>query len=104
MKKQQRTADVVFIRDLVNEVRDHQNFMRHALICNDLAAFLQRLSLSDKCLTTLLDMLNKEIERLKKAKNHKVTNNESLDKSSTKFERYLVLSLVLQQSLSHSSS
>lgn len=66
MKKQQRTADVVFIRDMVNEVRNHQNFMSRALICNDLAAFLYRLSLSEKCLTTLLDLLDKDIEHLKK--------------------------------------
>lgn len=83
MKKQQRITDVVFIRDMVNEVRNHQNFMSRALICNDLAAFLYRLSLSEKCLTTLLDLLDKDIEHLKKTKNHKAANNESLDKSST---------------------
>ena len=66
MKKQQYTPDEVFIRDMVNEVRNHQNFMSRALICNDLAAFLYRLSLSDKCLTTLIDVLDKEIERSKK--------------------------------------
>ena len=66
MKKQQRIDNLKFIHDMVNEVRNHQNFMSRALICNDLAAFLYRLSLSEKCLTTLLDLLNKEIERLKK--------------------------------------
>lgn len=66
MKKQQCIAYVVFIRDMVNEVRNHQNFMSRALICNDLATFLYRLSLSEKCLTTLLDLLDKDIERLKK--------------------------------------
>lgn len=66
MKQQQRIADVVFIRDMVNEVRNHQNFMSRALICNDLAAFLYRLSLSDKCLTTLIDVLDKKIEYSKK--------------------------------------
>lgn len=66
MEKQQRIDNLKFIHDMVNEVNNHQNFMRHALICNDLAAFLQRLSLSDKCLTTLLDLLNKDIEHLKK--------------------------------------
>jgi hypothetical protein len=66
MKKQQRITDVVFIRDMVNEVRSHQNFMSRALICDDLTAFLYRLSLSEKCLTTLLDLLDKDIERLKK--------------------------------------
>lgn len=66
MKKQQHIADVIFIRDMVSEIHNHQNFMSRALICNDLAAFLYRLSLSDKCLTTLLDLLNKQVEYLKK--------------------------------------
>lgn len=65
-EEQQRITDLEFIRDMVNEVRNHQNFMSRALICNDLAAFLYRLSLSDKCLTTLIDVLDKEIEDFKK--------------------------------------
>ena len=66
MKKQLRHADLKFIRDMVSEVHNHQNFMSRALICNDLATFLQRLSLSDKCLETLIDVLDKEIEDFKK--------------------------------------
>lgn len=65
-EEQQRITDLEFIRDMVNEVRNHQNFMSRALICNDLADFLYRLSLSDKCLTTLIDVLDKEIEDFKK--------------------------------------
>lgn len=66
MKKQLRMVDMEFIRDMIIEVSNSQNDTRRALMDNDLATFLQRLNLSDKLLTTLIDVLDKEIEYSKK--------------------------------------
>ena len=66
MKKQQYITDLKHIRETTGEIYDHQIWMKHALICDDLAAFLQRLHLSDTCLTALMDLLDEEIEYIEK--------------------------------------
>lgn len=66
MERQQRTVDIKFILEVVNSIRSSQNSMSHALINNDLADFFKSLSLADKCLVRLIDLLNEEVEYLEK--------------------------------------
>lgn len=66
MKQQKRINDLKFILDMINSARSSQNSMSRALINNDLADFFKSLSLLSNNLTMLMDLLNKDIERLEK--------------------------------------
>lgn len=58
--------DLIF--DMADRVYEYQNFMRRALVSNDLASFLLGLDFSQKCLIRLQSMLNEHFENLKKEK------------------------------------
>lgn len=64
MKRRPQTTDIKFILDMINSIYSSQNRMSSALINNDLADFFKSLSLSDKCLVKLIDLLNEEVEYL----------------------------------------
>lgn len=64
MKQQLRATNIKFILDMINSIYSSQNRMSRALINNDLADFFKSLSLSDKCLVKLIDILNEEVEYL----------------------------------------